>query len=179
MQHADAAQAAREMQAQVDRVFAMGLRPTHLDAHMGSIYFAPGLFTEAVRLARLHNLVIPFIPPEQKPALSREGFVSADTFGGFYVLDGEEHSPHMRKEAYFGWMKALRPGVHYLYTHAASVTPELARIVEMPYVRSGDKEVWTSSETRALAKGLGVTFIGMRALQELQGKNFRLTPGVE
>ncbi len=42
----------------------------------------------------------------------------------------------------------------------------------MPYIRSGDLEVWTSPETEELAKKLGITFIGIREMQALQATSF-------
>jgi predicted glycoside hydrolase/deacetylase ChbG (UPF0249 family) len=170
--HADDGEAAREMEAQVDRVLGMGLKPTHIDPHMGSYYFSPSLFRAAVDLALMHNLVIPYAAdPSAKALLAQKGLVCADTFNGFYQIDGEEGSPGTRRAAYQSWLKSLTPGVHYLYLHAAHVTGDLEKIIEMPYIRSGDLQVWTSPETKSLAEKLGIRFIGIRELQKLQAKN--------
>lgn len=173
-QHADYKEAAREITAQVEKVIGMGLKPTHLDAHMSSYFLDGSLWNTAVGLAKKYNLVLPFIPPPYKTRLTGQGFVSADTFDGFYTINGEEHAPELRRQAYFDWMKSLKPGVHYLYTHIANVTKDLAKIIEMPYIRSGDMDVWTSPETEEYARRLGITFIGMRGLQALQARNFGL-----
>src|ERR1700736_3830400 len=39
-----AAQAEREIRAQIERAIAMGIHPTHLDSHMGALFSRPDLF---------------------------------------------------------------------------------------------------------------------------------------
>jgi chitin disaccharide deacetylase len=162
-------EAFREMEAQVDRAMAAGIRPTHLDAHMGS-FFSKRFFPEGMRIAVERNLVIPCAFPGAKALLEAQGLVAIDSEQCVYTIEGEESKPGLRAEAYRAWMRSLKPGVHYLAIHPAEMSPGLAAIVEMPYLRSGDKAFWTSPETKAFAEGLGIEFIGLRELQALQAE---------
>src|SRR5687767_1754732 len=49
----------RELRAQIDRALAMGIRPTHLDAHMFALFSTPELFATYVKVARAYRL--PFL----------------------------------------------------------------------------------------------------------------------
>src|SRR5215213_2030335 len=49
----------RELRAQIDRAYAIGLKPTHVDSHMGALFSSPGLFATYVKVARSYKL--PFL----------------------------------------------------------------------------------------------------------------------
>ena len=49
----------RELRAQVDRAYAIGIKPTHLDSHMAALYETPELFRTYLKVARAYRL--PFL----------------------------------------------------------------------------------------------------------------------
>ena len=49
----------REIRAQIERALALGIRPTHLDSHMGSLFTTPELIATYVKVARDYRL--PFL----------------------------------------------------------------------------------------------------------------------
>lgn len=157
-----------EMEAQVEKVIGMGLAPTHIDAHMGCLFLDKHVLQAAVKIARKHNLVIPCWAPTAREYFAGNGLIFLESLYGIYNLEGEEKNPQLRKDVYCAWMKSLGPGVHYIYTHPAHVTQKWAAIIEKPYIRSGDLSFWTSPETKKLAEDLGIHFIGLRELQEVQ-----------
>jgi predicted glycoside hydrolase/deacetylase ChbG (UPF0249 family) len=58
--HAKPQEAELEIRAQIDRAIALGIHPTHLDNHMGSLFFTtPELFATYVKVA--HEYHIPFL----------------------------------------------------------------------------------------------------------------------
>ncbi len=160
-------EAVMEMEAQVDRALAAGLRPTHLDAHMGS-FFDERFLARGLALAKRHNLVVPCAFPGSKRLLGSAGLVAIDGMDCIYAIEGEESDPGLRARAYEAWMRGLGPGLHYLAIHPARLSAELASIIEMPYLRAGDAAYWTSPRAKSFAAGLGIEFIGLRELQELQ-----------
>jgi chitin disaccharide deacetylase len=48
--HATAGEVDREMRAQIDRAERMGLHPTHLDSHMGTVFASPAFLEKYVQL---------------------------------------------------------------------------------------------------------------------------------
>src|SRR6266550_5283197 len=59
------AEVEREIRAQVDRALAMGIRPTHLDSHMGALFRTPELFATYVKVA--HDYHVPFLAVRGDP----------------------------------------------------------------------------------------------------------------
>ena len=53
------AEAEREIRAQVERAIALGIHPTHLDSHMGSLFARAELFATLARVA--HDYHLPFL----------------------------------------------------------------------------------------------------------------------
>ena len=53
------AEAEREIRAQVERAIALGIHPTHLDSHMGSLFARPELFATLAKVA--HDYHLPFL----------------------------------------------------------------------------------------------------------------------
>ena len=52
-------EAEREIRAQIDRAVALGIHPTHLDSHMGSLFSTPALFATLAKVA--HEYHLPFL----------------------------------------------------------------------------------------------------------------------
>src|SRR6476646_1268861 len=55
----------REIRAQVVRAYALGIHPTHLDSHMGSLFTTPELMGIYAKVAREYHL--PFLAPRGDP----------------------------------------------------------------------------------------------------------------
>ena len=174
VQHMNPVEAAEELEAQIRKALDAGIKLTHMDAHMGSYLQNPALFESAKELSRKYNLPMVLWGHPDSSVLRRKGYVFPDTVKCIYFLEDEANDPDIRKQEYYRWMKSLQPGVHEIIIHAAHVTDALGAVVEMPYIRSGDYDVWTSAETKKLADELGIKFIGYRELQQLQARNWGL-----
>ena len=163
-----------ELEAQIKKALDTGVKFTHIDAHMGCYFRHPDLFIYATYLSKKYNLPMVVAGYQGAEELRSEGYVFTDSYDYIYNIDGEENNPDLRRQLYYEWLGSLKPGVHEIIVHIANVTDELAEIIEMPYIRSGDYNVWTSPETKERAEELGIKFIGYRELQELQTKNWGL-----
>src|ERR1043165_8928514 len=56
--HADPKQVEMEIMAQIERARALGIQPTHLDSHMGTLYQNKALFEVFLRVARAQKLPV-------------------------------------------------------------------------------------------------------------------------
>jgi chitin disaccharide deacetylase len=63
-QHARPEEVEIELRAQVERAMELGIRPTHLDAHMSTAYLQPPFFAAYLKVARQYGL--PFRTPQPR-----------------------------------------------------------------------------------------------------------------
>jgi predicted glycoside hydrolase/deacetylase ChbG (UPF0249 family) len=176
--HAEQGDIQRELEAQVNKVFDAGLKPTHMDYHM-NFAFDWDLFPVVTELSRKFGL--PMRAPKRKIfklpfvrnnlwSLRRKGYVFPDTRKGIYMMGGDDQSLEFRKARYHDHLRSLNPGVHNIHIHIAYQTQELQDLMGLhdASIRQIDYDVWTSDDTKKLAEELGITFIGYRPLQRLQ-----------
>jgi chitin disaccharide deacetylase len=177
--HAKKKDMENEMEAQIKKVLDTGLKPSHLDHHM-SIYGHPDFLSILVELSRKYKLpmhlpgrrryMLPFIK-NNLFSLRRRGHVFPDTQMGIYQKGEQNLTLDFWKARYHDRLRSLKPGVHIIKVHIAFQTKELQDITGLhdSSIRQIDYDVWTSDDTKKLAEDLGITFIGYRPLQHLQG----------
>lgn len=178
--HAKKRDMENEMEAQIKKVLDRGLKPSHLDHHM-SIYSHPDFLPILVELSCKYKLPmhlpgrrrykLPFIK-NNLFSLRRRGHVFPDTQMGIYQKGEQNLTLDFWKARYHDCLRSLRPGVHIIKVHIAFQTKELQDITGLhdSSIRQIDYDVWTSDDTKKLAKELGIIFIGYRPLQQLQEK---------
>ena len=174
--HADVGEAEAEVRAQIERARAFGIRPTHLDAHMRTLYTTRPLFEMLLRVGREEGLPVmvsrewfaeaPFLPA----ALGREG-VALDRI--------ETITPAVKPEGwaqfYTDFVKSLRPGVTELIIHLAYDDEEMRAVTrEHPdwgsAWRQRDFDYMTSEGFRRLLKENNVKLITWREVGKLVSK---------
>src|SRR5205807_2103927 len=107
-----------EIRAQIARARALGIQPTHLDSHMGTLYQSKALFETLLRVARENKL--PF-------RVSQEWFIRASFMPSVLgpddlVLDRTisiepSVAPDDWSRFYTNEIKNLRPGVTDMIVH--------------------------------------------------------------
>ncbi len=130
-QHAEPAEVEKEIRAQIERALAMGIRPTHLDTHMGSVMATPELLQIYQRLGREYDLPVLMVPRswlQETPEELRE-VVDAE----FVVLEGlfmmeTYDSTRSWSEAYDEMFAAMGPGLNQLIVHLAVDDTEMQGI---------------------------------------------------
>jgi chitin disaccharide deacetylase len=158
----------RELRAQVERALALGIRPTHLDSHMGALFATPELMAVYVKVARAYGL--PFLAlrgdPKAPPhAALRTTDVALDTV----ILADPSVSRDQWLKFYLDVIANLKPGLTEVIVHLGHDDAELqAVMVDHPDYgsawRQRDYDVVTSEEFRKALKDNGVILIGWRQL---------------
>ena len=174
--HIDVREAEAEVRAQIARARALGIRPTHLDAHMRTLYTTRPLFEMLLRVAREERLPVmvsrewfeqaPFLPAALGPdGLVVDHIVSADP----------SVRPERWAEFYSGVIKGLKPGVTELIIHLAYDDEEM-RAVALDHPNWGsawrqrDYDFVTSDEFRRLLKEHNVKLVTWREIGKLLAK---------
>ncbi len=179
-QRAKPAEVEVELRAQIEAALAAGIDVTHLDSHMGTVFFPPFLDIYA-KLAQEFRVPAMAVVPDPA-ALARAGLAGAtDTIRrvvelltdagmpildaidanslGFAPGDGEAHARSR--------LDGLGAGVTYFIIHPARAGEELRAIAPEHHARSFEHEFYGSARGRAALADAGIRTVGMRALRDL------------
>ncbi|MGH9093573.1 MAG: ChbG/HpnK family deacetylase [Acidimicrobiales bacterium] len=168
--HADTDEVRRECRAQVERAIYWGFDVSHLSAHLDALNLRPEFFDVALELA------VEFRLPLRLPPAATErqaGFPFRDLAAEEGVLIPDHVVRVSRtgsaRRAVDDLLADLRPGVTDLVLRPATDTAELRAVAPDWPARVDDEDVAVRDDAlRALARRVGVTLIGYRALRDLQ-----------
>jgi predicted glycoside hydrolase/deacetylase ChbG (UPF0249 family) len=171
--HIDPAEADIELRAQIDRAYAMGVRPTHLDSHQYRLDSTnQDLFAVALRLA--HEYKLPF-------------FVTRDWFADFLYLEKIlgpddlviDHTitidpsvpPERWADFYKNAIRNMQPGVTELVIHLAYDDAEMRAATRERDTwgaawRQRDFDFFTSSEFRHLLRDQHIQLVTWRQIAD-------------
>jgi predicted glycoside hydrolase/deacetylase ChbG (UPF0249 family) len=172
VQHLKADEAEREVRAQIERAIAMGIHPTHLDSHMGTLFSRPDLFAVYVKVAREYKLpflafIAPNTPTELTSLLSNKDLV----LNSVLIADPSVR-PADWKTFYANTIKNLKPGITEIIVHLGYDNAELqAVMVDHPDYgspwRQRDYDVVTSPEFKKLLNDNHVILVHWKDLKQL------------
>lgn len=171
--HIDPKEAEIEVRAQVEKAIAFGIKPTHLDAHMGTLFRTGPLFEALLRVAHEYKLPVlmsknlaeatPFISSALGPSditidriITIGPSVPASGWGRFYESA----------------IKGLQPGVTELIIHVAYDDAEMRAVtVDHPdwgaAWRQRDFDFFTSAECKKLLEDNNVKLVTWRQIGKL------------
>jgi len=119
IQHIKADEAERELRAQIEHAIAVGIHPTHLDSHMGTLFARPDLMAVYVKVAHEYKLlflgmITPNLPPDVKAMFSEK-----DVLLDSVVIANPTVQPANWKNFYLDSIKNLKPGLTEIIVHLA------------------------------------------------------------
>lgn len=166
-----------ELRAQIEKAKRMGLRFTHLDTHMGTVYARPDFFEVYRKLGAEYGVPIMFpkldksvenaAPPAtidylkaNQGRFQAEGVFQldrliADGAPGQYTLDG-------RRKATYDTLRSIGPGVTMLILHPGHLDAELSAATSRAPKRDADYRIFLEDETQRLMKELGIQLVGFQ-----------------
>lgn len=163
-----------ELRAQIDRALALGIRPTHIDSHMGALFATPELIATYVKVA--HDYRLPFlalrVPPPAPPMPLSDNDIVLDAL----IIAGEDVPRDQWKAFYLNAVANLKPGLTEMIVHLGRDDAELQAVMvnHEPYGsawRQRDFDVVTSAEFRKALQDNRVTLVTWRDLQKLAQQN--------
>jgi predicted glycoside hydrolase/deacetylase ChbG (UPF0249 family) len=173
--NAKADEVEREIRAQIAHAYRLGIRPTHLDSHMGSLFTRRDLYAVLAKVAREHNL--PFLALRDaagrggdslQPPM-REGEIALDAVATI----GPDVPAARWKQWYLDQVKALKPGLTEFIVHVGYDDAELQAVMRGfdawgSAWRQRDLDVLSSPEFRQALKDNKVILVTWRDLQRAQ-----------
>jgi chitin disaccharide deacetylase len=166
---ASPAEVERELRAQVDRAIALGIRPTHLDSHMGALFSTPDLIATYIRVARSYRL--PFLALRGPQGGVPSPFTENDILLDAVIIAGADLPRDQWKQFYLNAIANLKPGLTEMIVHLGRDDAELRAVTvdHEPYGsawRQRDYDVVTSPEFRKALKDHNVILVTWRQLQQ-------------
>lgn len=165
-------EAEREIRAQIQRAIAAGIRPTHLDSHMGVLFSTPDLFAVYVKVAHEYNL--PFLavrlPGSSSRLLSllseKDAVLDSVVMANPAVRSGEW------KDFYINAVKNLKPGLTEIIVHLGHDDVELQAVtLDHPDYgsvwRQRDYDFVTSADFKKVLKESHVILVKWNDLKKL------------
>ncbi|KIL40814.1 hypothetical protein SD70_11310 [Gordoniibacillus kamchatkensis] len=185
--NADPEQVRKELVSQIELALRMGLSPTHLDNHMGSLY---GLQTGRDFLDIVFDLCaaygLPFRLPRRispggglRPELARlaEQRAAMADAKGVVILDallslpfelGEGETYDMFKNSMAALLRSLQPGVSEIIIHPSLVTDELKAINPHWKKRGMEFDIFRDPDIRNVIAAEQIRMIRWSDLRDLQ-----------
>lgn len=173
-----------EIRAQIERAIAFGIKPTHLDTHMGTLYTRRDFFDVYTKLGKEYGIPVMVMRPTLEAIqygkltgspitedvlkkVEADGFAMLD-----YLVTGVQgKTPAERKEAYKTFLRNLKPGVTMLIVHLGMDDAELKAATGSWQQRYGDFLAFTDPEIEALIKELGIKLTTWREMGKVAWKN--------
>jgi chitin disaccharide deacetylase len=168
--HASPSEAEQEIRAQVERALAVGIHPTHLDTHMGTLYSTPALFAAYVKVA--HEYHLPFLVVADVGPAFRSLFSPNDFVLDNVVIAGEGLKPGQTKDFYLTALKNLQPGLTEMIVHLGHDDAELQAVMvdHADYGaawRQRDFDIVNSPEFKQALRDNHVTLVHWKDLQKV------------
>jgi hypothetical protein len=182
-QHADPGDVEREARAQIERAIALGIKPTHLDTHMGTLLTVPALVPIYLKLGEEYDLplLIPrfwlqSVPAEQQEAIAAEHVL----LDGLFMMSAYD-STRSWSEAYAAMIASIGPGLNELIVHLAMDDTEMQGItVNHPDFgsawRQRDLDFVTGREFRDLLEAHDIVLVSWDQIRRVMHADERGNP---
>jgi chitin disaccharide deacetylase len=169
--HAKPEEVERELRAQIERALALGIRPTHVDSHMGALFTTPQLAATYVKVAHAYHL--PFLAVRGNPQGGPQTtYAPNDVLLDNVIIAGPEVPRDKWKDFYLNAIAGLKPGLTEMIVHLGHDDAELQAVTvnHEPYGsawRQRDYDVVTSPEFRKALQDNHVILVHWRDIGRL------------
>jgi predicted glycoside hydrolase/deacetylase ChbG (UPF0249 family) len=179
--HATADEVEMEMRAQIDKALAMGIKPTHLDSHMGTC-FHPLFLDRYVKLGIEKQIPILMMgghmqhisAEAETAALKPMVYLIANRVwnAGLPVIDDLVTSPTSadsyegRKEQLIKLLREMKPGITEIIVHCTVQTEVFSHISGSGPKREAETQLMTDPDVRKFIENEGIILTTWRELME-------------
>mgnify|MGYP006286766527 CR=1 FL=1 len=180
--NASADEVEKEILAQLDRAVTMGIEPTHLDSHMGTL-FSPKFVDRYIKVGIDKHIPVLFpgghlqyiggsapVTPEYIRAKAKQLWDAGLPVVDDIMNDSYGWKPEEKVDNYIKVFKEMKPGVTYVICHASDPTCEFEKITDSGPSRKGDMDALTDPRVKQALVDEKVIVTTMRELKERREK---------
>ena len=129
--HANGAEVEKEIRAQIERALAFGVKPTHLDNHMGTILASPEYYQILLKLGHEYKLPV-LVPADLIAGISKQllDMLSRDNIvvDHLFMLN-QSSSDKQWGEPYLKFIENMQSGLNEIIVHLAKDNDETRAIM--------------------------------------------------
>ena len=179
VQHATAEEVEKEIRAQIEKALSAGVKPGHIDTHMGTLYAKLGFTKAYLKVAMEYNIpamVIEFTD-DVIQRFKAQGYPITDelvTFAAGYSLPklddfwavppGKTYEE--KKQNFFKLVRSLKPGITEIIFHPSVESDNLKSITNSWQQRVWEAQMFSDPEVIQFFKDEGVLFTNWKEMME-------------
>jgi predicted glycoside hydrolase/deacetylase ChbG (UPF0249 family) len=177
--NAKPAEVEKEIRAQLARAVSRGVKPSHIDTHMGTLYARPDFTEVYLRVAMEHR--IPAMAIEMSPHLidkfRKQGYPITDkgrqVLAAYTLpkLDDFEPVPEgktydQKRTNFFNMVKSLRPGLTESIFHPSVMTEGLRHITGSAQQRAWEYQLFNDPEVKEFFQKEGIILTNWKEIMK-------------
>jgi predicted glycoside hydrolase/deacetylase ChbG (UPF0249 family) len=167
-------EAGKEIHAQIDRAIELGIKPTHIDTHMGSVLATPELVQIYLGLSDEYHVPVlfprtylNFLPQDVSKVMASKIFLLDNL-----IMLGPNTVTEKWGDAYAKAIKEMKPGLNQIIVHIAIDNDEMKAVSKGhddygSAWRQHDLDYVLSNEFKELLKANNIILIGWRQIRDL------------
>lgn len=166
-----------ELRSQIQRAIELGIKPTHLDTHMGTILYSPQFFEIYMKLGREFGIPVLLVKAAMAMApYAKEMISPEDIVVDHFLMMQTGVEPNQWPEAYGRMIENLKPGVTQLIVHLGFDDREMQGVAHNhpdfgASWRQRDLDFCTSQKFSDLLKQHDIKLVTWRELGQLKSKS--------
>ena len=158
-----------ELRAQIDRAYAMGIDPTHLDSHMGCLFQTPELIEVYLKMGQAYNL--PVLVNNQVPEALLKKYGVKIVVDEIMTINPEQYAKGV-EQYYLNAIKNLKPGLSTFLIHTAYDNEEMKGMnIDHPdwgnEWRQKDFDFFTSNACKEILQKENIQLVTWRQLRKV------------
>lgn len=194
VKHASPDEVEKEIRAQLEKARSMGLEPSHLDSHMGTLFASP-LFLERYIKIGIENQIPVMLPGGHDSEIQREMHapdsqvqqlqaagkllwksglpVLDDLYNQSYdwpipnnIRDSDKDLRNFKTQKYIAAFKSLKPGLTMVIMHCTSPTPVFSHISDSGPTRKADLLAMMDPALKQAIKDQGIILTTWREVKK-------------
>lgn len=177
VQNATVEELEKELVAQVERALAFGIKPTHLDSHMGTLFQTPAFFEAYQRVGKQYKIpvFIPFGSLSAAPQLVNSIMEDQILVDRLFMINPAIEEKDW-DEYYLDILRNMKPGLNEIIVHFAYDNAEMQAVaIDHPDFgsawRQRDLEALQSQTFKDLIQERNIQLVTWRQIKEAQYKN--------
>lgn len=182
-----------EIRAQIDRCLTIGIKPTHLDSHMGTLFASFPFFERYLKVGAEMNIPVlvpgghmqyigarmPIMVPLARQMAGKAWNAGLPAVDDIHTGDIDCKGPEDKKRQIIQFLRDVKPGITEFIVHCTKTTDAFKHISGSGPMRRAEMEAMCDPEVRKVAEEEGIIFTTWRELKQRRDhvKEHEETPG--